>query len=496
MINKLFSRLIGRKPPPELAAAESEPVSQRKSKAQKLTLVPRVISRDQHSISRKDISAPALKVLYKLREAGFQSHLVGGAVRDLLLGGHPKDFDVATDATPEQVRGLFRNCRLIGRRFRLAHVMFGSEIIEVATFRGVADDGSGDRHVVDGLIVRDNVYGTIEEDAVRRDFTVNAMYYSIDDFAVRDFCGGFEDVSLRQMRLIGDPELRYREDPVRMLRAVRLAAKLDFTIEKNAAKRIIELGDLLDDASPARLFDELLKLLMAGHAVKSFDLLEQYDLLRHLLPLTAIAIQRAPLERQLVRTALANTDARILADKPVTPAFLIAALFWPAAEIEARKLIDDGADSAVAWVHATQKVIDIQSPRIALPRRFTVPMQEIWAMQSRMEQIQRKRVVFRVIMHPRFRAAFDFLELRATVDESLVELAHWWKEAQVISHDDLSRKIQGNTKPNKSSTSHRRVENMPSENVDMEVAASASAAPKKRRRRKRKPKSNAATENV
>jgi poly(A) polymerase len=228
----------------------------------------RVIPREQHCISRKDISANALRVLYKLNEAGFSAYLVGGAVRDLLVGGHPKDFDVATNATPEQVKSLFRNCRLIGRRFRLAHVMFGRDIIEVATFRANDDDGTGGRELEDGRLVRDNVYGTIEDDAIRRDFTANALYYTVEDFSVRDYTGGFDDVSKRVLRLIGEPELRYREDPVRMLRAVRLAAKLGFEVDPAAAAPMPKLAALLSTAAPARLFDESLKLFLSGHAHK------------------------------------------------------------------------------------------------------------------------------------------------------------------------------------------------------------------------------------
>jgi len=240
----------------------------------------RIIPREQHSISRKNISKAALRVLYRLHDAGFAAYLVGGAVRDLLLGGHPKDFDVATDATPDEVKGLFRNCRLIGRRFRLAHVVFGPEIIEVATFRGTGEEGGeGDRHIVDGRIVRDNIWGTIEEDAVRRDFRVNALYYDISDFSVRDYVGGMRDLEDRSMRLIGDPEQRYREDPVRMLRAARLAAKLGFTIDPATAAPFSTLGHLLGEAAPARLFDESLKLFLGGHGLKSFKMLEACGLL-------------------------------------------------------------------------------------------------------------------------------------------------------------------------------------------------------------------------
>ena len=251
-------------------------------------------------------------------------------MRDLLLGGHPKDFDIATDATPEDVKRCFRNCRLIGRRFRLAHVMFGSETVEVATFRGSSDDGSGDRHVVDGRIVRDNVYGSIEEDALRRDFTVNALYYNIADFSVRDYVGGYEDVGRRVMRLIGDPEQRYREDPVRMLRAVRLAAKLDFTIAPEARAPFAALGELLLHAPPARLFNESLKLLLTGYGLKSFRALEQSGLLADVYPLTAraLAFRGGEAFRELLEAGLVSTDDRIAQEKSVTPAFLFAILLW------------------------------------------------------------------------------------------------------------------------------------------------------------------------
>ncbi|MFZ1390582.1 MAG: polynucleotide adenylyltransferase PcnB, partial [Dokdonella sp.] len=253
-------------------------------------LVPRIIPRAEHGISRKNISNGALRVLYRLHEAGYKAFLVGGAVRDLLLGGHPKDFDIATDATPEQTRALFRNCRLIGRRFRLAHVVFGHEIVEVATFRGIGEVGDSDRHVVDGRIVRDNVYGTIEEDAIRRDFSVNALYYDIADFSVRDYVGGIADLQQRTMRLIGDAEQRYREDPVRMLRAARLAAKLDFAIAPEAEAPIKVLAPLLADVAPARLFDESLKLFLSGHGLESLRRLHNLGLLGQIFPATAAAL--------------------------------------------------------------------------------------------------------------------------------------------------------------------------------------------------------------
>jgi poly(A) polymerase len=408
-----------------------------------IPLQPRVITRDGHSISRKDISPNALKVLYKLREANFEAYLVGGAVRDLLVGGHPKDFDVATSATPDQVRAIFRNCRLIGRRFRLAHIMFGQEIIEVATFRSNADDGSGDRATEDGgRLLRDNVYGTIEDDAVRRDFTANALYYTIDDFSVRDYVGGFEDVHARVLKLIGDPEARYREDPVRMMRAVRLAAKLDFTIDASAADPIPQMASLLNESAPARLFDECLKLFLSGHAEKSFLGLETHGLLPILFPETfkALATNRTGALRAMLLQALRNTDARIAAEKTVTPAFLFAALLWPAYCRELAVLQKSGVDLAVAQQRAADRVTLHQAVRIALPRRFSQPMQEIWLLQSRFELRVRKRV-FRLLSHPRFRAAFDFLELRMSGAPEVAEHVEFWREAQIQSPELLSARL-------------------------------------------------------
>jgi poly(A) polymerase len=403
---------------------------------------PRVIPREQHCISRKQISPNALRVLYRLHEAGFAAYLVGGAVRDLLLGGAPKDFDVATDATPEQVKHLFRNCRLIGRRFRLAHVVYGQEIIEVATFRANIDDGSGAREMDNGRLVRDNVYGSVEDDAVRRDFTANALYYAIADFSVRDFVGGYEDVQARLLRLIGDPEERYREDPVRMLRAVRLAAKLGFDIEPASAEPIGRLSGLLNEASSARLFDESLKMFLAGHGERSFLELERRGLLSALLPDTAIALlaDTSGLCRTMLLRALANTDARVNADKSVTPAYLFAALLWPAYALELQKLLAEGHELAMAEQRAADRVTLRQMERIALPRRFSVPMHEIWWLQSRFGQRQRKRVM-RLLAHPRFRAAFDFLELRAGVVPELAEEFAWWREAQGLAPDELAGRI-------------------------------------------------------
>jgi poly(A) polymerase len=404
----------------------------------------RVVPREGHGISRKDISPNALRVLYRLREGGFAAYLVGGAVRDLLIGGHPKDFDVATDATPEQVKALFRNCRLIGRRFRLAHVIYGRETIEVATFRSNEDDGSGSREMGDeGRIHRDNVYGSIEDDAVRRDFTANALYYAIEDFSVRDYVGGFEDVQARVLRLIGDPESRYREDPVRMLRAVRLASKLDFSIDPAAAEPLPRLAPLLSGAAPARLFDECLKMFMAGHGERSFLGLERHGLLPALFGETAkaLATNRSGVLRETLLGALRSTDARVREDKPVTPAFLFAALLWPAYCRELAVLQKSGVDPLVAQQRAADRVTLHQAERIALPRRFSQPMQEIWLLQPRFGNRQRKRV-FRLLAHPRFRAAYDFLELRASTSPDLADDLAFWKDAQASSPEQLAGSLE------------------------------------------------------
>ena len=435
----------------------------------------RIVPREGHGISRKDISPNALRVLYRLREGGFAAYLVGGAVRDLLIGGHPKDFDVATDATPEQVKSLFRNCRLIGRRFRLAHVIYGREIIEVATFRANEDDGSGSREMGDeGRIHRDNVYGTIEDDAVRRDFTANALYYAIEDFSVRDYVGGFEDVQARVLRLIGDPESRYREDPVRMLRAVRLSSKLDFSIDPAAAEPLPRLAPLLSGAAPARLFDECLKMFMAGHGERSFLALEQHGLLPALFGETAkaLATNRSGALRGTLLGALRSTDARVQADRPVTPAFLFAALLWPAYCRELAVLQKNGVDTLAAQQRAADRVTLHQAERIALPRRFSLPMQEIWLLQPRFQQRQRKRV-FRLLAHPRFRAAFDFLELRAATTPELVEDLAFWREAQATSPELLAGSLESRHGP-AAGRSHD----------DADEPSAAGAAPRRRRRRR------------
>jgi poly(A) polymerase len=405
------------------------------------------IPRPEHVISRANISSSALKVLYRLKEAGFQSYLVGGGVRDLLLGREPKDFDVGTDATPEQVRQLFRNCRLIGRRFRLAHVRFGREIIEVATFRGrhdgQAQDEHNSAHSEEGRILRDNVYGSIEDDALRRDFTVNALYYDIKDYSVVDYVGGLDDLKAGTLRLIGDPEQRYREDPVRMLRAVRFAAKLGFRIHPDSEAGIHELGYLLEDIPAARLFEEVLKLFLGGCAVASFEQLRHYDLFRYLFPLTdeALSHEEQGFPITFVLRALENTDARLAEDKPVTPAFLFAALLWEPMRLRMQTYLEQGMTVLEASQLAGNQVTAEQVQVTSLPKRFSFPMREIWLLQSRLER-RRGKAPYRMLEHPRFRAAYDFMLLRAEVGEAPKELADWWTDFQVLNADERAEKVE------------------------------------------------------
>jgi poly(A) polymerase len=385
-------------------------------------------------VSRSNIAPNALKVLYRLRQAGFQAHLVGGGVRDLLLGREPKDFDVATDARPEQVREVFRNCRLVGRRFRLAHVYFGREVIEVATFRACADidataDDQTQTQTEDGLVLRDNVYGTIEQDALRRDFSINALYYNIEDFSIVDYADGVADLERGVLRLLGDPDVRYREDPVRMLRAVRFASKLGFRIDAATEDPIREMAPLLAEIPSARLFEETLKLFLAGDAVGNFEKLRQYGLFAQLFPDTERCL--AQLEHQfpltLVMKGLGNTDARVASGKPVTPAFLFAILLWEPVRRQANVLQADGLGPYPAMQQAAAELLPRQVERVALPRRFSGPMQEVWALQSRFQHTRGKRPQ-RLLAHPRFRAAYDFLLLRAESGEADPELAQWWTE--------------------------------------------------------------------
>jgi poly(A) polymerase len=365
-----------------------------------------------------------------LKGAGYEALLVGGCVRDLLLGREPKDFDVVTDARPEDIKKQFSHCRVVGRRFQLAHVHFGRDYIEVATFRA-GHDGAEGGLTENGRILRDNVYGNQEEDAWRRDFTINALFYNIRDFSIVDYTGGLDDLKEGFLRLIGEPEVRYREDPVRMLRAVRFAAMLGFRIHTASEEPLYRLGHLLVDISEARLSDEVIKMFLGGYAVQTFELLRKYGLFGHLFPQTeqVLAVEDENFPQMLLVRALENTDKRVAEGKPVTPGFLFAALLWgPVRQLTAQYRAA-GESPAYALQTAAHEVIGRQTGRVAMPKRFSIMMKEIWQLQPRFQHRTGKRAA-RLHAHPRFRAAYDFLLLRAEVGEVEAELAQWWTDFQ------------------------------------------------------------------
>ena len=396
----------------------------------------RFVSRQEHSVSRDAISDNALKVLYRLKDAGYQAYLVGGGVRDLLLGKNPKDFDVATDAHPDEVKRLFRNCRLIGRRFRLAHILYGRDVIEVATFRGPHDGESSTHadHNKDGRITRDNVFGSLEEDALRRDFSINALYYNIRDDSIVDFTNGMADLQHKTIRMIGDAETRYREDPVRMLRAVRFAAKLDFHMESQTNELIFALGDLLEDIPVARLFDETIKMFQGGYGLRCFQLLREYRLFELLFPMTEAAIKQeqngSSEALQLIEQALKNTDERIASGKSVNPAFFLAVLLWYPMHEYKNRFIERGQHEIEALLSASREVIIRQQAHTSIPKRLSLMMKEIWHMQPQLQHPTRKRAL-RTWTNKRFRAGYDFLLLRHEIAEpELASLCQWWTEIQ------------------------------------------------------------------
>ncbi|MFM1886457.1 MAG: hypothetical protein RL026_1614 [Pseudomonadota bacterium] len=442
---------------------------------------PRILSRDQHPVSRRLVSPNAVKVLYKLREAGHEAYLVGGCIRDIVLGITPKDFDVATSARPEEVRRLFRNCRLIGRRFRLAHVVFGREIIEVATFRAASAPSQGEETDADpdilpevgavaddeaeepvelaatgedeeqqdrqldeqGRILRDNTYGTLEDDVWRRDFTCNALYYTVEDFSVRDYVGGYEDIQARRLALIGDPETRYREDPVRMLRAARFEAKLGFTLAPATEAPIAKLRPLLAEVPAARLFDESLKLFLTGHGARSFEVLCQRGLLGVLYPTVASYLDRhagGPVE-QLLKAGLANTDARVLAGKPVTPTFLFALLLYGPIAAEIEKSPPSQWHEPTVILDAVDRAVQAAQRVVTLPKRFTLGIRDMFASQPRLEQPRGRRAL-RTLELPRFRAAFDLLALRAAAGLAAPSAAQWWTRLQEVAPAERARMIE------------------------------------------------------
>ena len=499
---------------------------------------PRVIPRSEHPVSRNNISPNALRVLYRLKEAGFQAFLVGGCVRDIIVGRHPKDFDVATDALPEEVRRLFRNCRLVGRRFRLAHIVYGREVIEVATFRaasapppseepvpmreadeadlleeelasagedpleatapldqtqplemldfadGNRDTGGGDAghrvHDDHGRLLRDNMYGSIDADVWRRDFTVNALYYNIADFSIWDYVGGLADIQAKRLRLIGDVETRYREDPVRMLRAARFEAKLGFAIDAASAAPIERLRGLLASVPPARLFDETAKLFLTGHGADSYRVLRARGLFAALFPAVDRYLEQHPgsLVEDLLVQGLRNTDQRVEEDKPVTPTFLFSLLLYGPIAAIIETLPPNRWHEPQAILDACDRALHEAQQRVSIPRRIALGMREMYALQPRLEGPRGRRAL-RLLEQPRFRAAYDLLMLRASLGLAIPEIAQWWTTLQAVSPAEREQMVaaaSGGSRPAG-----------PAGDRD---AAAGSGAP--RRRRRRRPRSSGA----
>ncbi len=414
MIRKLFKRVFGKSGRPRVEGNC------------------RIIPFEEHGISRESISYGACKVTDGLQAAGYSAFVVGGAVRDLLFNRHPKDYDVTTNATPEEVRRVFRRSRIIGRRFRLVHVMFGEETVEVSTFRRMIEeeDAQTDEH---GRLLRDNEFGDREQDAARRDFTANALFYDPNTQEIYDYHNGYADVRSNILRIIGDPAVRYREDPVRMLRAVRLSAKLGMKLEAATAAPIAGMKDLLGHVPQSRLLDEMLKLLLSGHAVECIKKLRSMDLHHGLLPMLDVILEQ-PMGEKFVMLALENTDRRIGEDKPVSPAFMFAALLWHEV-LAAWKSRQEAGERPVAALHeAMAEVLDRQREQLAIPHRYDAVMKELWLLQPRFEQRGGQRPL-RLLTLPRFRAAYDFLLLRCESGEADSDLGLWWDEFQDASDE-------------------------------------------------------------
>jgi poly(A) polymerase len=420
MIRKLLSRILSGRP-----GSGDEPA---------------VIPKSKHGISKDGISSCARRTTSSLQREGHAAYVVGGAVRDLLLGLQPKDFDVATSATPEQVRSVFRRSRIIGRRFRLVHVICGDEVVEVSTFRAkhVVEGGqvATDEH---GRVLRDNVFGTEAEDASRRDFTINALFYDPTSEAIRDYCGGLADLKARRLRMIGKPEERYREDPVRLLRAVRLAAKLGLEIESATRAPIRRLAPLLKNVPAARVFEEMLKLLLSGHSAQCVVQLRKQGLHHGLLPMLDVILEQ-PLGERFVMLALERTDERIRTGKPVSPGFLFAALLWHEVLAAWKQAEEEGLKPVPALFRAMDAVIDEQSENLAIPRRFGADMKEIWILQPRLLQRSGRRP-YAVLGNPRFRAAYDFLLLRCESGEVEREVGEWWTRFQDAGEEERNRML-------------------------------------------------------
>lgn len=433
--NKLIKHRSRQKP---IEQIEQEALPQKT-----ISQVPIVVPRPAHTLSRAQISKNALKVLYRLKDAGFEAYLVGGGVRDLLLGFNPKDFDLATDAKPWQIKELFRNCRLIGKRFRLAHICFGEEIIDLATFRGQTENDSRKTDETTGMLLRDNVWGTLDEDAWRRDFTINCLYYNIKDFSIVDYTNGMEDLKTSIVRMIGDPLQRYHEDPVRMLRAVRLAAKIGFEIEKNTAEPILNLSGLLKNIPSSRLYDEINKWFTGGKSLTTFYLLRNYKLFNVLFPQTELSLQgeNAVIAEEMCVRGFANTDKRLAENKKINPAFLFAVLLWWPLQIEIDKLIQEGMNQFDAFSQASRDVLKKQNDHVLIPARLSLIIKEIWTLQHRLERCTRSKVN-KLLANIRFRAAYDFLLIRAHAGEEVGVMAEWWTKYQEVNEKERVKMLK------------------------------------------------------
>jgi poly(A) polymerase len=439
MIRKLIKRMFGTLSVPATAPAQSGPKTYKGSDL---------------GINRQYLSPNAVRVCEGLQQGGFQAYIVGGAVRDLLLNITPKDFDVATNATPEQVKGLFRRAMIIGRRFRLVHVMFGREVIETATFRALQEDAVTDEH---GRVLRDNQFGNQLEDAARRDFTANALYYDPVADIVLDYHDGVTDIKAKKMRMIGDPATRYREDPVRMLRSVRFAAKLGFTIDEPTRAPIAEMAELLNNVPSARLFDEMLKLLTSGHAMLCLHKLRDEGLHHGILPLLDVILEH-PEDERFIELALSRTDERVRNDKSTSPGYLFASLLWPLVTKRWKTARERGEHAAPALKMAIDSVVDEQAEQLAIQRRYISDMNDIWLMQPRFER-RSGHSAFRLMDNPRFRAGYDFLLLRRDAEEVDVELGDWWEnfvDADNGEREDMVQSLKPGQKTSSASSTRKR----------------------------------------
>ncbi len=413
------------------------------------TLIPNVIKRPEHTISRQNVSKDALKVLYTLKDNGYEAYLVGGCVRDMLLGREPKDFDVVTNAKPEELVKIFRTCRLVGRRFRLAHIHFGRNFIEVATFRRSGEEGEANQILNKaGRLVEDNIYGTIDDDVSRRDFTVNALYYNIRDFSIVDYVNGINDLEAGLIRLIGEPEKRFREDPVRMIRAVRFAVKLGFQIHQDCLEPIANLAYLLGTIPAPRLYDEVIKLFLSGYGVQTFEMLRHYGLFKPLFPMTekSLSNQTQHFPKMLIIKALESSDERIQENKPITSYFLFAAFLYEPMKHRARQKIAQGMSENEACRNASFEVLLQQNKSTALPKFLMTAIQEVWFLQSKFANRLGAKPS-RFMTHPRFRAAYDFLALRVKCGDGDSELVDWWERYQIASEEEKIEMTTPQKKP-------------------------------------------------